>query len=64
MKTIILQKLISFKTNGDIRGSKILACGFFMWFIVLIIVNYIKEGKGIINNGNILTDGRCFKNCR
>ena len=37
---------------------------FFMWFIVLIIVNYIKEIKGIINNRNILTDGRCFKNCR
>ena len=37
---------------------------FFMWFIVLIIVNYIKEVKGIINNGNILTDGICFKNCR
>ena len=37
---------------------------FFMWFIVLIIVNYIKEVKCIINNGNILTDGRCFKNCR
>ena len=35
--------------------------GFFMWFIVLIIVNYIKEVRGIINNGNILTDGRCFK---
>ena len=37
---------------------------FFMWFIVLIIVNYIKEVKGIINNGNILIDGRSFKNCR
>ena len=37
---------------------------FFMWFIVIIIVNYIKEVKGIINNGNILTDGRYFKNCR
>ena len=23
-----------------------------------------KEVNGIINNGNILTDGRCFKNCR
>ena len=37
---------------------------FFMWFIVLIIVNYIREAGAIINNGNILTDGRCFKNCR
>ena len=37
---------------------------FFMWFIVLIIVNYIRETAAINNNGNILTDGRCFKNCR
>ena len=37
---------------------------FFMWFIVLIIANLIREVKGTINNGNILTDGRCFKNCR
>ena len=37
---------------------------FVIWFIVLIIVNHIKEVSGIIKNGNILTDGRCFKNCR
>ena len=37
---------------------------FFIWFFVIIILNYVKEVKGIINNGNILTDGRCFKNCR
>ena len=37
---------------------------FVIWFIVLIIVNHIKEVSDIINNGNILTDGRCFKNCR
>ena len=37
---------------------------FVIWFIVLIIVNHIKEVSGIINNGNILSDGRCFKNCR
>ena len=37
---------------------------FFIWFFVIIILNHIKEVSGIINNGNILTDGRCFKNCR
>ena len=39
---IILQKLISFKTNGDIRGSKILACGF---FYVVYCYNYYKLHK-------------------
>ena len=37
---------------------------FIIWFVVLIIINYIKETAAIINNGNILNDGRCFKNCR
>ena len=37
---------------------------FFMWVVVLIIVNLIRETYAIINNGNTLTDGRCCKNCR
>ena len=36
---------------------------FIIWFIALIIVSWIKAVEGIINNGNILTDGRCIKNC-
>ena len=37
---------------------------FLIWFFALIVVGWIKGIQGIINNGNILTDGRCFKNCR
>ena len=37
---------------------------FIIWLVVLTIISYIRETAAIINNGNILTDGRCFKNCR
>ena len=38
--------------------------GFFMWHIILIIDHLTRKTDAIINNGNILTDGRCYKNCR
>ena len=37
---------------------------FLIWFFALIVVGWIKTIQGIINNGNILTDGRCFRNCK
>ena len=37
---------------------------FFMGVIAIITVNLIRETEGIINNGNILTNGRCYKNCK
>ena len=36
---------------------------FIIWFLALIIVSWIKGVEGIVNNGNILTDGRPNKNC-
>ena len=37
---------------------------FFIFVIMIIITNLIKETHCIINNGNILSDGRCYRKCQ
>ena len=37
---------------------------FIIWFVTLIILNSVRFAQGIINNGNIWTSGKCYRNCK
>ena len=36
---------------------------FIIWFVALIILHGIRLTQGIVNNGNILTSGKCYRGC-
>ena len=37
---------------------------FIIWFVIILIVGWVKSTIGIVNNGNIWTSGKCYRNCK